>query len=389
MSTRRRIWVQTLENEQRERAKPAFTVRRVPSDAMRTIVGGAVRPRSGDVLLARVTRLGHHRHVEQPNGRRATLHAGDEIIVAYGDRYATDQFESHVPGTLGHTQLVASGGIASRVLSQHQTVRRATDILPIGLLGDDRGRPLNILDFALQPVLTDLVRPRTIAVIGTAMSSGKTTTIHHLVHGLSRAGVRAGATKVTGTGSGNDYWCMLDAGAHLMLDFTDVGLSSTYRQPMIVVERMFSELIDHLTASGTDVNFVEVADGVFQSETSRLLNSVAFHSMIDMIIFAAPDAVGAAAGVSYLKGLGHNVVAVSGLLTRSPLAAREAAVATGLPVLSLDQLDDPVAISAHLGLEPPPMQSRPVKARRSSPIGTVDATSGDEVPASKKVVMLA
>ena len=44
------------------------------------------------------------------------------IIVAFADRYATDQFESYVPLTLGPTQLVASGGIASEVMSRSMTM---------------------------------------------------------------------------------------------------------------------------------------------------------------------------------------------------------------------------------------------------------------------------
>ena len=69
------------------------------------------------------------------------------------------------------------------------------------------------------------------------MNAGKTTTNRYLVHSLNRLGARPGATKVTGTGSGNDYWVMLDAGAHQMLDFTDVGLASTYLQPITLLER--------------------------------------------------------------------------------------------------------------------------------------------------------
>ena len=106
-------------------------------------------------------------------------------------------------------------------------------------------------DFALEPHIRTVDRPPTVAVIGTSMNSGKTTTIQYLVHGLSRTGVRPGATKVTGTGSGGDYWVMIDAGAHRMLDFTDAGLASTYRQPMELVERVFSRLVDHLAGSGT------------------------------------------------------------------------------------------------------------------------------------------
>ena len=182
------------------------------------------------------------------------------------------------------------------------------------------------------------------------MNSGKTTTIHFMVHGLSRAGVRAGVTKVTGTGSGGDYWVMIDAGAHRMLDFTDGGLASTYRQPMSLISKTFLELLDHLSDSGTDVNFVEVADGIYQQETSRMIESETFRSSVDVVLFAAGDAMGATAGVTHLRGLGLNVAAVSGRITRSPLATREVQAALGMPVLGLAELDDPVAVSALIGL---------------------------------------
>jgi hypothetical protein len=318
---------------------------------MHTLVDGMVRPRPGDVVLATVTRLGQHRKIEQPNGRRAALHVGDEIVVAYADRYAPDQYESHVPSDLRRAHLVASGGIASEMLSRSLDVRNATDITPVGLIGDPQGRPLNVADFALRPAGTSSSRPPTIAVIGTSMNSGKTTTIHSLVHCLSRAGVRTGVTKVTGTGSGGDYWVMLDAGAHTMLDFTDVGFASTYRQPMIAVERCFVELTDHLTAAGSAVRLIEVADGIYQRETSRLIESEAFRSTVDVVLFAAADAMGAVAGVEYLRARGLNVAAVSGRITRSPLATREAETVLGLPVLDLAQLSDSATVAGLLGLD--------------------------------------
>src|SRR5438094_173959 len=131
--------------------------------------------------------------------------------------------------------------------------------------------------------------------------------------------VLAGVTKVTGTGSGGDYWVMLDAGAHVMLDFTDVGFASTYRQPMVAVERGFLELTDHLTAAGSAVRLIEVADGIYQCETSRLIESEVFRSTVDVVLFAAADAMGAVAGVEHLRSRGLPVAAVSGRITRSPL----------------------------------------------------------------------
>jgi hypothetical protein len=318
---------------------------------MQTIIGGSVRPRAGDLVLASVHRLGHHRRVERPDGRKAALHLGDEIIVAYGDRYAPDQYEAQVPPNLGRTQLVASGGIASTMLSRSMDVRSATDIVPVGLVGDERGRPLNLADFALAPQVPTRDRPRTVAILGTSMNAGKTTTSHYLVHGLSRAGLRPGAAKATGTGSGNDYWVMVDAGAHVMLDFTDVGLPSTYRQPMALVERKLAELVDHLTCSGSGVNFIEVADGIYQRETAALVESEVFRSVVDVVLFAAGDAMGAAMGVQHLRTAGIDVAAVSGRLTRSPLAAREAATAIGLPVLGVHELMDPEVSLDLLGLD--------------------------------------
>ncbi|MHC6229984.1 DUF1611 domain-containing protein [Arthrobacter sp. MMS24-T111] len=375
MSSDRKVWVKPLGPERVARAKSAFTTRRVVPERIASLVSGAVRPRSGDLVLARIVQLGHHRHIEQPNGRRAVLHDDDEIIVTYGDRYATDQFESRVPATLGEAQLVASGGIASEVLSRSMAVRRATEIEPLGLLGDAKGRPLNIQDFALPPALPQGPRPLTVAIIGTAMNSGKTTTVHSLVNGLSKAGLAVGATKVTGTGSGNDYWCMIDAGAHLMLDFTDVGLASTYRQPMAVVESKFAELVDHLTASGTDLNLVEVADGIYQDETSRLLEAGVFRNMVDAVIFAAPDSMGAVAGVTHLKTLGHKVLAVTGLLTRSPLAIREAAAVTGLPVLTREELTEPHGAASLLGIQKILAAAQSGKVAAAVEVQPVPATS--------------
>jgi hypothetical protein len=340
-SSSRQVIVTALPEARRDAAKSTFTTRRVPPAAMQTVLSGALRPRSGDVVLAVIERIGHHTRVELPSGRKARVMAGDEIIVTYADRYAPDQFEAHVPAHLGPTELVASGGIASSVQSKSAAVRAATRIRPVGLIGDGDGRPINIADYALTPVAPPLARAPVIAVIGTSLNSGKTTTNTHLAHGLHLAGRRPGVAKVTGTGSGNDFWVQVDAGAHLMLDFTDTGYASTYRIPMRDVERIFGELVDHLAAANSGALLLEVADGIYQQETAKLIDSPVFRDTVDGVIFAAGEAMGAAQGVSHLRAMGLPVFAVSGRLTISPLATREAMVACGLPVLTLDQLHDP------------------------------------------------
>ena len=100
-------------------------------------------------------------------------------------------------------------------------------------------------------------------------------------------------------------------------------------------------MVDELSEPGTDVVVIEIADGVYQSETSRLLVDPVFDEVVDHVVFAAADALGASAGVSLLQSLGHRVTACSGVVTASPLAAREAAVALDVPVVNTFDLADP------------------------------------------------
>lgn len=320
--------------------KRSFTTRRVDlAKATRLIRQGTPKP--GDLVLARVTSLGQHQKIESPAGRRAKLYVGDEIIVAYGARYAPDQFESVVPGDLGECELVAGGGVASRAVNRHSSMRRATRIEPLGLLGDAQGSVLNLADFALPHRLPDTARPTVIAIAGTSMNAGKTTSAAGLIHGLARAGLNVAATKVTGTGSGGDLWSMLDAGAREVLDFTDLGHASTAGLPAVAVERVALSLIAHLAAKAPDVIIVEIADGLLQKETAALLSSPTMREAIDGVLFAAGDAFGAMGGSNWLRDHGHNVIGVSGLVSASPLASREAAAGLGTAVVTLEELSDP------------------------------------------------
>lgn len=322
-------------------AKRSFTTRRVDLSLACKITTNC-EPQAGDLVLARVESIGLHGKLESPEGRRCKIYPGDEIIVAYGARYAPDQFEAVVPDDLGPCDLVAGGGVAGRVLRRHDRVSKPTRIVPVGLLGDADGRIMNVRQFAVDDVRRPASHPVVIAIAGTSMNAGKTTTASSLVHGLSRAGLKVGAGKVTGTGSGGDIWSLLDAGACCVLDFTDMGHATTANLDDLEVERVALTIVDELSNQQVDIIIIEIADGVLQKETAHLLSSARFKSRIDGAIFAAGDAMGAAAGVRWLQERGLPVLAVSGLVTASPLAARETERATEIPVLGISTLIDPL-----------------------------------------------
>jgi len=328
-------------------ATRAYSTRRVPMGAMQCLRAD-LPPSAGDLVLARIETLGHHKRLHTVSGGRKNLFVGDLVIVAYGDRYAPNQFEAHVPRDLRDCDLAAGGGLAARVLSQHDRIRgAATRLHPLGLVASDpEGPPLNLGGFALEPPTSSgpLSIP-VVAVVGTSMDAGKTTTAAHLVRGLCRHGHRVGYAKVTGTAAAGDPSLLRDAGASVVLDFTDVGYASTYRLPARAVEAIFQELLLHLAAAGVDSIVIEVADGLLQRETEALLQSRSFREHVDGVIFTAADSLGAVGGVRWLRDHDIVVTALSGRLTTSPLQIREAIAATQLPVYDRGELLDPATAS--------------------------------------------
>ncbi len=321
------------------RAAWAFTTRRVRG-AVCGLADEPRTPKAGDLLLARVDAIGYHSALQLPDGRRKHLFVGDEIVLAYGNRYAPNQFEAVVPKTVGPCQLVAAGGVAAKALSWHASVTKSpTQITPLGLLAGPTGEPANLCDFALHSVdHVPTPHPPTIAVVGTAMDSGKTQAAAFLVKGLTLAGLRIGYAKVTGTGAGGDMWLLKDAGANPVLDFTDAGVASTYLVSPAEIQRMFVTLMAHLIKARVDGIVLEVADGVLQRETAALLASAVFEEVMGGILFTASDAMGAVAGDTWLKAKHLPLVALGGVLTASPLQRQEASKATGLPVYSRQDL---------------------------------------------------
>jgi len=307
-----------------------------------------LEPRSGDVVLATVRWIGHHRRLESPQSRRSLLFTGDEIVVAYGHRYAPDQFEAEVPPDLGEVHLVAAGGMAGWVTATREGVGDPTLIEPVGLLAGPEGvmtlrdtapyairRPLHVVE------TPPCGRPSVIAVVGTSMNSGKSTALACLTRGLVRAGLRVAAGKATGTGAGGDPGMFRDAGASPVLDFTDFGMASTYRLEPERVLALFGSLVGQLARARVDAVVVEIADGLYQGETERLLADSLFASTVDAVIFSAADALGASAGLRTLRHLGLDARAVTGRLTSSPLAAREARAVLDVPVIDTPELCAP------------------------------------------------
>ncbi len=310
------------------KVKWSYVTRCVPESLSATVGAHRPPPVCGDLAVARVVRLGAHEHLEDRYGRRMRMYAGDVIVGVYGNRYATDFYEGYVP-TGAECHLLTAGGLIGTVATRHDACEEPTELEILGPVIDGAGRALSTEMFARS--LPPLTAPEvgTIAVVGSGMNAGKTTTVTAIVHGLARAGLVTGAGKVTGSGSGKDRWAYVDAGADRVLEFLDFGMPSTFGYSELRLRDTMLGIRSALARDGAEVVVLELADGLLQKETRLLVEQL--RGVVDAVVLATTDALSARAGVSLLRQLRLPVSAVSGLISRSPLAMREAAAGDRCP----------------------------------------------------------
>ncbi|OOY34718.1 hypothetical protein BOV97_12610 [Solemya velum gill symbiont] len=331
-----------LPNEQIESAKAAFSTRNVDLSRAKYLIAGEVQPQPGDLVLATIKRIGQHARIELANGRRAHLFPSDQVILCYGNRYAPDQFEGHVPDNLCDCHMVAAGGVASLMIRKSQRVKNATAIAPIGILADASKKRLNLN----QNIITKkagnkeqaAVKPLVLGVVGSAMNAGKTSMAAAAIFGLKKAGLKVAALKLTGTASGGDLWKMLDAGAWPVYDFTDAGFISTYLCNENELESIIQGLVATAEASQPDVIVVELADGVFQNEASILMKGTVLRGVVDGFLFAAGDSSGAVTGIRRLHQCGLSLIGIGGQFTISSMLIDEIQSQSTVPVYCTSDL---------------------------------------------------
>ena len=317
----------------------SYALRRIPQERLACLLPCSEPMQPGDLALARLEKIGKNTRLELANGRLCTLHEGDLLAVVFGNRYATQQFEGYAQADGECCDLLSMGGVCGLVKSKHASVAEPSKLRLLGALGDADRRPLRLRDFTLPPTSAPKP-PHVLVVCGTSMDAGKTYTAMSLIIGLQRQGYSAAGIKLTGTATGRDTWSMLDAGACIALDFVDGGFPSTYLATLEELLELYSRLLAYAAAQGATWVVVEIADGLLQRETAALLQTSCFTATVSAWVFAASDPLAAVGGLQVLRGWGIEPLALSGLVSMSPLSLWEAQAATGLTCLTARELQN-------------------------------------------------
>ncbi len=308
--------------------------------APEVIVGPDVVAEEGYVVAVRILDdKSTYNAVEDVTGRMVRLRAGDVLAGVLGSRRALRGYAGETPRALAvgdELHVLNLGGILGRCTSVHPDLGppfRAEllgAVLTFPALGDRVGSPAHIRDHAVPPADRLAGRAPVIYVAGTCMNAGKTVAATELVRGLTRAGRRVAACKLTGVALMRDTLSMLDAGATTALTFNDAGLATTHPGAILPAVR---GILNALFAARPDVVVAELGDGILGDYgVQDILADPELMDLAAAHVMCAADPVGSWGAVEILRERwGLTVAVVSGPATDNEVGRDYIRERLGLP----------------------------------------------------------
>jgi hypothetical protein len=285
---------------------------------------------TGDYVMCEVRgRPGPLYRIERPSGRVCQVFDGDLVVGAFGTRAATLEGvgDWRDIGDDGALHALTGAGLFGKATSVSPLLSPLMSLQYRGHLF--RSEKLTMQGFCptVAPVPLDVP---VILLIGTSMSSGKTTSGRVIVHELAQLGLQVAAAKLTGAARFRDMLSWKDAGSADVFDFVDVGLPSTVCPPPEFAG-LLTQLLSKIAATGPDILVAEAG----ASPLEPYNGSVAMEMIDDkvrMMVLCASDPY-AVLGVQHAFGRKPDLVC-------GPAANTDAAIELvdklcGVPALNL------------------------------------------------------
>jgi hypothetical protein len=285
---------------------------------------------TGDYVMCEVRgRPGPLYQIERPSGRTCQVFDGDLVVGAFGTRAATLEGvgDWRKIGDDGLLQALTGAGLFGKATSVSPLLPQLMSLQYRGHLMREEKLTMRGFCTPVDPIPLEVP---VVLLIGTSMSSGKTTSGRVIVHELAQMGLKVAAAKLTGAARFRDMLSWQDAGAAHVFDFVDVGLPSTVCPPQEFAA-LLTQLLSKIAATGPDVLVAEAG----ASPLEPYNGSVAMEMIDDkvrMMVLCASDPY-AVLGVQHAFGRKPDLVC-------GPAANTEAAIELvgqlcGVPALNL------------------------------------------------------
>ncbi|CDQ10470.1 conserved protein of unknown function [Acidithiobacillus ferrivorans] len=315
----------------------ASCIRQLPSHCvLQPLIDAPVRAQEGDVLLFEVLHdSGSVATVEDQNGRDVSLYHGDLFLGVLGNRRSGTSEYGIIPNDLVITSktqldLLSVGGVVGigQNVPDFRHTRQFLKVRPVAFI-QSQGDIVNTIKLYFRAPPCPVSIAPTIFVGGTSAEVGKTTTCINLIQSLSRAGLKVGAVKLTGTGRLRDSFAMKDAGALNIADFPSNGLPTTYTGTNIVVDT--AAYLLHSASYGADLVIAELGGDLLEANVPEILQDSRIRSAPIAFVQVVADIIGAIGSLVILEevSLSENIhIALP--KGKNHLASRERLLGRGL-----------------------------------------------------------
>ena len=307
------------------------------------IVGDGIVAAEGYVLAVRILEdKPSYNTIEDLAGRMVSLRAGDVLAGTLGARRALRGYAGEVPSNIAVGDVINVlnlGGVLGKCTSVNPDIGQPFKaevlgaILAFPELGDRVGRPAHIRDGAVPLADRLQLDVPVVYVAGTCMNAGKTVAATELVRGLSRAGLRVAAAKLTGVSLMRDALSMRDAGAVSALTFNDAGAASTHAGMTVGVAK---GIFNRLGADRPDVIVAELGDGILgEYGVQDILLDKELAAAGAAFVMAAPDPVGCWGAVELMRErFGLSVAVLTGPATDNEVGRDYIRASLGIPAFN-------------------------------------------------------
>jgi hypothetical protein len=268
---------------------------------------------TGDYVVGEIiTPLTQRAIIEDCHGRMVEVIKGAKIIGALGTRYATLEAvgDWRDIGENGQFEALTEGGLFGKATSVAMTLTNLPAMVYQGHLMRN-GQKLSMKDF-VPPITLQDYRCPTIMMLGTSMSSGKTTISRLLISLLKDLKLKIVGVKLAGAGQYHDILAMRDAGADRIFDFVDVGLPSTVC-PEAEYQVAMDRLLSLVAGENPDLVIAEIGASPFEPYNGSFVLEK-MKQQICLMVLCANDPYGV---VGAVKGFDLIPDLISGIVTNT------------------------------------------------------------------------
>jgi hypothetical protein len=270
-----------------------------------------------------------------------TIAPGDAFLATPGYREARQWAVGRVPGgglVPGNDYWVlADSGVVGELISYSALeMGYLGKVRYLGTVCGDRGKTLNIRQFAVTGSGGMDRNAPLYLILGTSSEVGKTTAGVAVLRALLTQGhTTVIALKATGTSSFEEIARYQDYGAAQAFDCIDFGLPTTYPVGREGISNILAEEVDFCLSLAADALLVECAGDPVSANAPELLTCLKARRSDLKIILAAADALGALGAKQALAEMGLTISLITGPCTDTPVLRERTEALCGIPAINL------------------------------------------------------